>query len=119
MGTWPAQAALPPGFQRSTVVSGLSEPTVLEFAPDGRLFVGERGGRILVVENGSLLPLPLVQLAADTLNGERGLVGLALDPNFATNGYLYAYYTTNEPRNRVGRLTVVGNTADPSSEVVI
>ncbi|TMA71699.1 MAG: PKD domain-containing protein, partial [Deltaproteobacteria bacterium] len=119
MGTWPAQAALPPGFQRSTVVSGLSEPTVLEFAPDGRLFVGERGGRILTVENGSLLPLPLVQLAADTLNGERGLVGLALDPNFATNGYLYAYYTTNEPRNRVGRLTVVGNTADPSSEVVI
>jgi len=110
---------LPAGFVRSTVAGDLNEPTVIEFAPDGRLFIGERSGRILIYENGSLVATPLIQIAVNTLNGERGLVGLAVDPSFATNGYLYAYYTTSEPRNRVGRFTVVGNTANPASELLI
>lgn len=115
-----AVAALPPGFQRTTVASNLDEPTVIKFTPDGRLFIGERGGRVRVVENGTLLPVPLLQLSnIDTQGGERGLVGMALHPNFASNGWLYLYYTTAEPRNRVGRFTVVGNAADPNSEVVI
>jgi len=75
---------------------------------------------VRVVQGGTLLPLPLIQLPdIDTRGGERGLVGMALDPAFASNGWLYLYYTTGEPRNRVGRFTVVGNAADPASEVVV
>ncbi len=115
----PADAALPADFQRTTIASGLGEPTTLEFAPDGRIFVGQRNGNIYVIQNGALLPDPLIEIPAQTNLGERGLVGLAVDPTFATNGYLYAYYTTatQTPRNRVSRFTVTGNTA--ASEVVI
>jgi glucose/arabinose dehydrogenase len=116
-----AAGALPPGFQRTVVAGGLNEPTVMEFLPDGRLLVGERGGRILLYQSGTLAPLGtlLTIPGVETSGGERGLVGLALDPAFASNGYLYAYYTTTEPRNRVGRFTVVGNAASPASEVSI
>ncbi|MGH2690423.1 MAG: PQQ-dependent sugar dehydrogenase, partial [Actinomycetota bacterium] len=111
---------LPSGFQRTTIASDLNEPVVLEFTPDGRLLIGERGGRILVYQGGALLGTPLVQIpGVETSGGERGLVGMAVDPNFAGNGWLYVYYTTVEPRNRVGRFTVVGNTAAPASEVVV
>jgi len=108
-----------PRFRRSLVASGLNEPTTLEFTPDGRLFIAERGGRILVVQDGAVLPTPLIQINVNSDFGERGLVGLAVDPSFETNGFLYAYYTTVEPRNRVGRFAVVGNTASPASEVLI
>ncbi|MEP0846216.1 MAG: PQQ-dependent sugar dehydrogenase [Phycisphaerae bacterium] len=111
---------LPPGFVRSTIIAtGLMEPTVIEFAPDGRLLVGERDGTIRIHQDGQLLAAPLIDIPANTLNGERGLVGMAIDPDFATNGYLYCYYTTNEPRNRVGRFTVVGNSASLASEFVV
>ncbi len=110
---------LPPGFTRTTIATGLDEPTVIEFLPDGRLLIGERGGRIWIVQDDTLLPQPLIQIDVNTTNGERGLVGLARDPSFASNGFLYAYYTTDEPRNRVGRFTVVGNTADPASETLV
>src|SRR5262245_14266045 len=110
---------LPPGFQKTTVVAGLAEPTAIAFAPDGRLFVAERGGAIRVIEGDELLPQPLIQIAANSGEGERGLLGLALDPGFASNGWLYAFYTTSEPRNRVGRFTVVGNAADPASETLV
>jgi glucose/arabinose dehydrogenase len=114
-----ASAALPAGFQRTIVTTGLNEPTVMEFTPDGRLLVGERGGRVLVYQGTTLLGTLMQIPAVDTFGGERGLVGMALDPNFASNGFLYIYYTTLEPRNRVGRFTVVGNTANPASEVLI
>ncbi len=110
---------LPPGFVRSTVATGLNEPTVLEFTPDGRLLVAERDGTIRIVQGGALLPAPLIDIPVNTLNGERGLVGMTLDPNFTANGFLYSYYTNNEPRNRVGRFTVVGNSANVATEVVL
>ncbi len=111
--------SLPVGIQRTTLVDNLNEPTVIAFPPDGRLLIAERGGRILIHQGGSLLPAPLIQIDANTLFGERGLVGLTIDPNFASNGFLYAYYTTQAPRNRVGRFTVVGNAANPASEALI
>jgi glucose/arabinose dehydrogenase len=112
-------SGLPAGFQKSTVASGLAEPTAIAFTPDGRLLIGLRGGAVRVVEGGALLPQPLIQLQTDSATGERGLLGLALDPAFAGNGWLYAYYTTPEPRNRVGRFTVVGNSASPASESLV
>lgn len=111
--------SLPAGFALSMVASGLVEPTFLEPLPDGRFLVGERGGVIHVLKNGSLLPTPLLSLAVDTFAGERGLVALILDPQFSSNGWIYVYFTTPEPRNQVSRFTVSGDLADPASELVV
>lgn len=113
-------ATLPAGFSESKVADRLN-PTTMVFAPDGRLFLCEKQGRILVIENGSALPTPLVDFSGnvDSWN-ERGLGGICLDPDFASNGHLYVYYTAKSPsHNRVSRLTVVGNTASTDSEQII
>ena len=114
-------ATLPPGFVETQFGSNLSgSPTAMAFAPDGRLFVCQQGGQLRVIKNGSLLSTPFVSLAVD-FSGERGLLGIAFDPNFATNHYLYVYYTvaTSPVHNRVSRFTAAGDTAAPGSEVVI
>ncbi len=66
----------------------------MSFAPDGRLFVCEQGGRLRVIKNGALLTTPFLTVSVSS-NGERGLLGVAFDPNFASNGYVYVYYTTS------------------------
>src|SRR5689334_15863427 len=77
-----AAATLPNGFTETIFAGGLSNPTAMEFAPDGRLFVCQQGGQLRVIENGTLLATPFVSLTVDQ-NGERGLLGVAFDPNFA------------------------------------
>jgi glucose/arabinose dehydrogenase len=101
------------------VARGLEVPWALAFAPDGRLFVTERPGRLRVIKDGRLDPTPLAMIAVAAV-GEAGLMGLALDPAFATNGHVYICYTASTaPRllgggliNRVVRLTVRGAGAD-------
>ena len=114
-------ANLPTGFTEVQVGGNLSGSlTAMAFAPDGRLFVCQQGGQLRVIKNGVLLSTPFVSLTVDS-SGERGLLGIAFDPNFATNHYLYGYYTvaTSPIHNRVSRLTAAGNTAAPGSEIVI
>src|SRR5918912_250193 len=84
-------ATLPGGFTE-TQIAGLVNPTAMAFAPDGRLFVCQQGGALRVVKNGALLPTPFMTLTVDS-SGERGLLGVAFDPNFAANSFLYVYYT--------------------------
>jgi len=110
----------PTGFSQVQVASGISNPTVLAFAPDGRIFVAEQGGKLLVIKNGALLPAPFIQLSVNA-SGERGLIGIALDPNFATNKYIYLYYTvpTGTIHNRVSRFTTNGDVALAGSEKII
>jgi glucose/arabinose dehydrogenase len=96
-----------------TVVTGLVVPWALAFAPDGRLFITERPGRIRLVVNGELRPAPVVTLPVAAV-GEGGLLGLALDPAFAQNNYLYVMYTYRAGLtmlNRISRLTLQGETA--------
>ena len=109
-------ATLPPGFTE-TSINGLSNPTAMEIAPDGRIFVCEQGGALRVIKNGVLLTTPFLTLSVDS-NGERGLLGIAFDPNFAANNFLYVYYTvTSTPRhNRVSRFTANGDVAVAGSE---
>ena len=76
-------ATLPTGFTETLVTSGPPTPTAMQFAPDGRLFVCEQGGRLRVIKNGALLPTPFVTLTVNSA-GERGLLGVAFDPDFAT-----------------------------------
>src|SRR6476469_3404726 len=113
-------ATLPAGFNESVVASGISSPTAMAFAPDGRLFVCQQGGQLRVVKNGVLLPTPFVSLTVDPF-GERGLLGVAFDPNFTTNNFVYVYYTATTPttHNRVSRFTANGDVAVVGSEVAI
>jgi len=90
------EAALPQGFQDETVFDGLEQPTNFVFAPDGRVFVAEKPGRIKVFDglDDTDPPEVFADLRADVYdNGDRGLLGLALDPEFETNGRVYALYT--------------------------
>ena len=105
-------ATLPADFIESQIASGLTNPTAMAFAPDGRLFVCQQGGQLRVIKNGALLATPFVTLTVDS-NGERGLLGVAFDPNFATNQFVYVYYTATTPtiHNRVSRFTANGDVA--------
>jgi glucose/arabinose dehydrogenase len=117
----PAHAAtLPTGFTEAQIASGLASPTAMQFAPDGRLFVCEQGGRLRVIKNGALLSTPFVTLTVNA-SGERGLLGVAFDPAFQTNQFVYVYYTATTPtvHNRISRFTANGDVAVAGSEVVL
>ncbi len=113
-------ATLPTGFTEALVASGLNNPTAMQFAPDGRLFVCEQGGRLRVIKNGALLSTPFLTVTVSS-SGERGLLGVAFDPNFAVNQYVYVYYTATSPavHNRVSRFTASGDVAAVGSEVAL
>lgn len=84
----------------------------MAFAPDGRLFVTQQGGQIRIIQRGVLLSTPFATMRT-TANGERGLLGLAFDPNFTNNRYIYLYYTVagSTTYNKVSRIT-----ADPANQ---
>jgi glucose/arabinose dehydrogenase len=112
-------ATLPSGFTE-TIIAGIVNPTAFALAPDGRIFVCEQGGSLRVIKNGALLATPFVALTVNS-DGERGLLGVAFDPNFLTNHYLYLYYTATTPaiHNRISRFTASGDVAAPASEVAL
>lgn len=98
-------------------LTGLAQPTDIDFADDGRIFITEKGGNIRLVENGTLLEQPIYTVQTQTSN-ERGLQGLELDPNFDANGFIYIYYTLPfENKNVAVRLTMAGNGIVPGSEL--
>ena len=105
----PASPGDAPGAPRVEVVAtGLEAPWALAFDPAGDLFITERPGRIRKIQKSQLLSAPLAALNVAAI-GEAGLMGLALDPAFDRNGFLYVCYTTRKeerPVNRVARLTV-------------
>lgn len=111
---------LPAGFNEVLVASDIESPTAMAFAPDGRLFVCQQNGQLRVVKDGALLSLPFLSVPTDP-TGERGLLGVAFDPGFTTNGFVYVYYTvpSSPPHNRVSRFTAAGDFAAPGSELVV
>ena len=92
-------AMLPSNFARSQVVGGLASPTAMEFAPDGRLFVAEQRGMLRVVKAGGSLATFLDISGRVHSEGERGLLGVAFDPAFSNNHYVYLYYTQRGDRH--------------------
>ena len=96
------------------LVRGLEAPWALDFVPDGRLFISERPGRIRVVEHGQLRPEPWLALEV-AATGEAGLLGIAVDPQFLQNRFVYAAYSYRvgafSLRNRLVRLREDPNTA--------
>src|SRR5215208_5947176 len=113
-------ATIPSGFTEKQVATGLASPTAMQFAPDGRLFICEQGGRLRVVKGGSLLATPFLTVTVSS-SGERGLLGVAFHPNFASNHYVYVYYTATSPaiHNRISRFTANGDVAVAGSELVL
>jgi glucose/arabinose dehydrogenase len=131
--TGPASADIPSGF-RDRLVTAVGKPTALAFTPGGRMLIATQPGRLRVYKDGALLAKPVLDLSARTCsNSERGLLGVALDPNFRKNGYVYLYYTykkfgvcptlhpeiDNNPVNRVSRFKMSGDTISRESEKVL
>src|SRR5688572_3890957 len=90
-------------FRVETVLTGLEIPWSMNFAPDGRLFVTERPGRVRIVTLGGASELALT-LDGVYAQGEAGLLGLALDPEFAQNRFVYLYYSATVTGGAVNRI---------------
>ena len=118
---------LPQGFTNSSppFVSGLTNPTDMEFAPDGRLFITEDAGIVRIAKpDGTPLTTFLDISTKVDSTGERGLLALTFDPDFSTNHYVYLHYTmkatsTTPPHNRVVRVTASGDEVVSGSEQLI
>ena len=116
----PVAAGLPNTFTDEKVAD-VPQPTALAFTPDGRVLVTSKSGQLRIIEGGVLLGPAAVDLSADICdNSERGLLGVAVDPNFNANNLIYLYYTFKKhgscptsgnqtPVNRVSRFTLVNN----------
>ncbi|HWH73733.1 MAG TPA: PQQ-dependent sugar dehydrogenase [Methylibium sp.] len=107
---------VPAGFTLDSAwIGGLLSATAFAQAPDGRWFVAQQGGALRVVKDGTLLATPFITLSVDTA-GERGLIGVALHPNFASNRWVYLHYTTLEggAHARISRFT-----ANPSNPDIV
>jgi glucose/arabinose dehydrogenase/PKD repeat protein len=127
---WPAAgnaaaATLPAGFEETDIVAGLTQPMSVAFAPDGRTFVVEKEGVLKVAAPGSSVATAIYDISAQVnSSGDRGLVGLALDADFASNRFVYLLYTydpyvtqdsTAEAVSRLTRIKVnaAGQVSDP------
>jgi glucose/arabinose dehydrogenase len=115
-----ADITLPAGFTHTELGGKLNSPTAMAVAPDGRVFVCEQGGEIRLFRGDSLQTYPFLTVATSVFD-EEGLVGIALDPDFARNGYVYLNYTSADAphRNQIHRYTAKGDTADSRSDTLI
>lgn len=111
------------GFSRDeTFGAGFTDATAFAQAPDGRWFVTQRTGELRVIKNGALLPTPFVTLAVDTSVQDRGLIGVALHPAFASNGWVYVQYTTTDGgylHSRISRFAAAGDVAAGGETVIV
>src|SRR5258705_8259102 len=113
-------ATVPAGFTDSLVAAGLTSPTAMAFAPDGRIFVCEQGGTLRVIKNGVLLAAPFLTVHVASA-GERGLLGVAFYPIFVLNQLVSSYYPATTPtlHNRISRFTAAGDVAMAGSETIV
>jgi glucose/arabinose dehydrogenase len=134
-GTGPDAGGLPQSVSLTEVASGLVAPIVLRAVPDGsgRLLVAEQTGSIRVIENGQLSPEPLLDLAdrmvaLDPGYDERGLLGLALHPDYANNGRAFVHYSAPlrsggpdgfDHTSVVSEFRLEGGDAGPATERII
>ena len=93
-----ADPALPAGFSKVTVATGLWDATAFAYTPDGRVIIVEKRGRVAVAHPGvSQATKTLIDIGDHVaVDGDRGLLGVAVDPQFATNHYVYLLYTYDD-----------------------
>ena len=92
-------STLATGFQESIAISGLTQPTSVHFAPDGKVFITQKNGIILVYDSlTATTPTVVADLRTEVMNfWDRGMMDLALDPNFPTSPYIYVLYAYDAP----------------------
>lgn len=117
-------AAVPSGYIEETITT-VDRPVAMAFLPDGRLLIGSQGtaaigqAKIYMYKNGALLETPYTTLLDVYIGGsETGLLGLAVDPNFATNGFVYVFATISPSSQVVRRFTTVGDVAGSSVDLI-
>jgi glucose/arabinose dehydrogenase len=110
----PAEAALPSGFAEVVAFSGLTQPTAVRFAPDGRVFVAEKRGTIQMFDGlGDPSPTRVADLRTEVYSwGDRGMLGLAIDPDFPTRPYLYASYAYDGAKGQTAPVYGTGTDSD-------
>jgi len=114
---------VPGGFVIEKICDGLDAAVSMDLAPDGRVFIAEQLGTVRVVENNKLLPEPFVRLEVDDF-WERGVVGVAVHPQFPKEPFVYVHYVRKTPftHHTVSRFTAEApafNTAKAGSELVM
>ncbi|EKQ55854.1 MAG: glucose/sorbosone dehydrogenase [Methanobacterium sp. Maddingley MBC34] len=92
------------GYSSEILAQNLEVPWALDFLPDDRMIFTERGGNVNILEGKNVLAVGHVNV---TQNSESGLLGIAVDPNFIQNNYIYIYYTFGN-YNRISRFKLVG-----------
>jgi glucose/arabinose dehydrogenase len=110
-------AEVPTGFEVTTVLDEINAATAFTFTPDGRILILDQTGEILVIKDGHLLDEPMLRVDVDAY-WERGLIGIALHPDFPNTPHLFINHTPGEPypHHRISRFTVNGDKASPESE---
>ncbi len=109
-------------FQEQALVTNLTAPLALNFLPDGRMLIAEKGGALKILLPGTTQPeaTPVVTLTNLYIGGESGLLNVVADNNFSQNKYIYIFYSAQTPfKDRVSRFTMSGNIADPNSELIL
>jgi cysteine-rich repeat protein len=115
LGARAGAAALPAGFQDTVVLGGLTEPTAVRFSPDGRVFVAEKSGIVKVFSGlGAVPPTVFADLRTNVHNYfDRGLLDLALHPDFPATPYVYVFYVLDAP---IGGTPPIYGTAGATSD---
>lgn len=115
-------ASVPAGFRTETIAEGINAGTALSIAADGRVYYAEQTGHIRIVEDGVVLPRPLLDISARlSVYWESGLIGFQFDPAFPEKPYLFVVYVAKDPHvhHVISRFTVEGDFVDLASERIL
>ena len=111
-----AVPTLAPGFSMTTVVGGMGDPLSFDWAPNGDLFIAEKSGKVRLFRSGVLSIIGTIPVS---VTDELGITAIEVDPEFATNHYLWMTYSTPSPvRQRVARFTIVNDQLTAETVVV-
>lgn len=107
-------------FTEAVYATGLSEATGMAWAPDGtnRLFIPLKGGNVRIIENGVLLPTPFATVTPIYTGSECGLIGIAFDPDYLSNGYIYFFVTVSSSEQQIIRYTDAGNVGVDKTTII-
>jgi cytochrome c len=104
----------------SVISSGLVNPMELAIAPDNRIFIVERvSGNIKIYDPAAKKLTTAGKVTVYATGPHTGLLGIALDPGFATNHFVYVYYTATQPQHELARFTESGGTLADASKVIV
>jgi glucose/arabinose dehydrogenase/mono/diheme cytochrome c family protein len=115
-------AELPAGFVEEKLLDGINAGTAIAFVPDGRILVAEQTGKLRVIKNGKALAAPLLDLTARVDSyWERGLLGVAVHPDYPRTPHLFVLYVAAQPypHHVLSRFAMLGDTAQVDSEQIL